>query len=127
LDSIYYYENLDYQPRVRYTDPERPGMPAILYERPDEVEVAAPASPVARTLVLADNCYPGWRAQIGNTPATIRQTSDGFREVRVPAAKSPAYLVFIYRPVMVLLGMYVTLATVGLLTARAGIRLSGLR
>jgi len=132
VDNIYYYRNLDYQPRVRFVDarngevadPKVTGTPIIIEERPDILNVEIPPSLVARTLVVADNCYPGWRALLDSEQTPILETSDGFRKVRVPATMDTTTLSFVYRPMVFLLGLFVTLTTLFMLMMRIGTTLA---
>ena len=75
-----------------------------------ETESAAPA-----LLVVSDSHYPGWRAHIYETPATIVRTDYAFRGIAVPAGRQVVTLR--YEPGSFRVGLYLSLLTVSLLSA----------
>jgi hypothetical protein len=62
----------------------RPSIAKVESLRPGRVELVT-ASPVDGVLVLHDNYYPGWTAEVDGVPAPIRRSQRLFREVAVPA------------------------------------------
>jgi hypothetical protein len=77
-----------------------------------ETESAAPA-----LLVLSDSYYPGWRAWVYETPATIVRANYAFRGIAVPAGRQRVTLR--YEPTSFRLGLYISLLAVSLLSAWA--------
>lgn len=72
-------------------------------------------------LVLADQYFPGWSAEVNGSEAEIVRANVTFRAVEVPSGDSE--VVFIYRPLSVRLGALIsllTMATMVVLWRRAG-------
>jgi len=68
-----------------------------------EVQAERPSS-----LILNEQYYPLWEAEVDGQPAPVVRTDDGFRRVKVPAGKSN--VVFQYNSCDVRLGSYISLA-----------------
>jgi uncharacterized membrane protein YfhO len=69
---------------------------------------AAPA-----ILVLSENHYPGWRAYVDGQSIDVMRVDYNLRGVAVPAG---SHLVkFVYQPKSVLVGLAISLLTLGLL------------
>ncbi|MDR3710232.1 MAG: hypothetical protein P4L33_18200 [Capsulimonadaceae bacterium] len=127
-DSIYYYKNLRFEPRVRFVNARTERLvaypqsaePAIARERPNLLVVSIPPSNKARTLMISDSFFPGWHAKMRGKPVQIVDTFDGFRKLRIPATRIRSSVVLTYRPVVILLGIYLMLAGVALLTMTLG-------
>jgi hypothetical protein len=86
----------------------------------DEAErvVARVRAPQAGFLFLADQYFPGWRAEVNGVEHEILQADHAFRAVEVPSGEST--VVFTYRPRSVWIGAVVSLFTmVGLVIATA--------
>jgi hypothetical protein len=81
---------------------------------PDRVEVAIPPVDRPQLLTLADTDMPGWQATIDAVPIKITRTPNGLRQVALPPSALPRSLTFTYSPATCLLGLYLTLATLGL-------------
>jgi hypothetical protein len=94
--------------------PEGPlqGDAQVLEYEPDLVSVRTTADRPA-LLVLADNFYEGWRAEIDGEPAEIVRTNHTFRGVVVPQGEHTVR--FVFRPDDLYTGMYVTLLGFALL------------
>jgi len=73
----------------------------IVVDRPERVEVETHVD-AAGLLVLTDTYYPGWRATVDGTPATIVRSDHAFRGVRVEPGDH--HVVFTYAPRTVVLG-----------------------
>jgi hypothetical protein len=73
-------------------------------------------------LVLTDRYYPGWTATLDGRPADIHRANGFFRAVAVPAGTHE--VVFRYRPRPVVLGMWISAAS---LLVCAGVILVGRR
>lgn len=84
---------------------------------PDRVVVRTRADREA-LLVLADNHYDGWVAEVEGRPAPIATVNHTMRGVVVPAGE--ATVTFRYEPADLRTGLYLTLAGFGLLLAYAG-------
>jgi uncharacterized membrane protein YfhO len=76
------------------------------------VEVEMPA---AGWLILTDNYYPGWHAQVNNKSAEIRRANLFARAVRVPAGKSR--VVFTYKPASFWIGAVISAIAIALVGA----------
>ncbi|MBV9772472.1 MAG: YfhO family protein, partial [Gemmatimonadetes bacterium] len=81
---------------------------------PDRVAVTTRASRQA-LLVLADNYYEAWTAEVDGRPAPVLRTDHTFRGVVVPAGEHR--VVFAFHPAAVYTGMWIYLAGMGLLLA----------
>ena len=78
-------------------------------DTPDRVVVAAsPRRPAL--LILADTRHPGWRATVDGRPVPLLSADGCLRAVSLPEP-GPHQVVFDYRPVTFLLGLYLTLLT----------------
>ena len=66
-------------------------------------------------LVVADTWYPGWRATVDDVPTELLRANHAFRAVRLEAGEHQVEMV--YRPVSVLAGGAISLATLTLLVA----------
>jgi hypothetical protein len=84
-----------------------------LYE-PDRVVVRTNTNREA-LLVLADNMYDGWTAQVSGRDAEVFRTNHTFRGVVVPAGEHQVE--FSFRPTDLYLGLYIYLAGFTLLAA----------
>jgi hypothetical protein len=67
--------------------PASTGVARVVADAPDQVEVEVNASGPG-WLVLLDNWYPGWRAEINGVPAAVRRADYAFRGVYVPGGVS---------------------------------------
>ena len=68
--------------------PESPGKATIHFDEYEPTRVAISVkTPTATFIVLSDAYYPGWRAQIDSTPATLYETDIAFRGMVVPAGR----------------------------------------
>lgn len=92
--------------------PEAPleGGAEVVEHAPDRVVVRTRADRAA-LLVLADNYYEGWVAEVDGRPAEIVPANNAFRGVVVPAGEHT--VTFVYDPGDLYTGFYVT--TAGLL------------
>jgi hypothetical protein len=100
-------------------DPDATGSAAIVGDDPERVVVRVEAT-VPGFLFLADQDFPGWRAQVNGVPRPILRADYTFRAVEVPAG--PSDVVFTYSPWSVRLGAIISLATVAALVPLAGRR-----
>jgi len=75
------------------------------------IRVGAPSPGIA---VLADTFDPGWKATLDGMLCPILRANGVFRGVATPAGIHE--IVFEYRPVSFLVGMWVSLASLALLT-----------
>lgn len=93
-----------------------PAFASIIAETPDRVTVSV-RSNVPCLLVLADTMHPGWQAAVDNHPARI-YSADGFlRAVALPMPGAHRVM-FTYHPTAVLLGVYLSLLTWGIVIAQ---------
>lgn len=88
------------------------GEARVVLHEPDRVVVEATASRDA-LLVLADNYFEGWRAEVDGRPAEVVPANHAFRGVVVPAGEHRVE--FVFRPDDLYTGLYVTLAGFALL------------
>jgi hypothetical protein len=65
----------------------------ITRDEPDLLEIAATADADAY-LVIADNYYPGWRAEVDGQPAPVERANYAFRAVPLPPGSHTVRLVF---------------------------------
>src|SRR5690606_7695457 len=86
----------------------------VVEHEPDRVVVRTRANRAA-LLVLADNHYEGWRAEIDGEPAEIVLTNNTFRGVVVPEGEHTVR--FEFAPGDLVTGLYVTGAVALLLAA----------
>ena len=93
----------------------------ILKDAPDDVVVIAELEKPG-WLVLLDNYFPGWKAEVDGAPARILRADYAFRAVALPAGSHR--VVFRYRPESFSWGIGVSLAA---LAAAVIIALTGLR
>jgi hypothetical protein len=77
---------------------------------PNRVEVKT-ASGVPAVLILSANHYPGWRAYVDGQATETLRVNYNLRGVVLPAGQHTVE--FVYRPKSVLIGMVITLATIG--------------
>jgi hypothetical protein len=82
-----------------------PGRAEIAGRTPNRVEVATD-SLTPSLLVLADNYYPGWRAEVDGHAARIMRVNYNQRGVALPAGKH--FVTFSYQPASVLTGLLVS-------------------
>jgi hypothetical protein len=88
------------------------GAAEVVVHEPDRVIVRVAAEREA-LLVLADNYYAGWRAEVNGTEVEVIPANHTFRGVVVPAGESTVE--FTFRPPTLWTGFYVSLATLLLL------------
>jgi hypothetical protein len=102
--------------------PEGPleGEARMLLHEPDRVVIHTNASRSA-LLVLADNFYDGWRAEISGQPAEVLVVNHTFRGVVVPAGEHTVQ--FSFEPASLYTGLWITVACFGLLIGIAGFQL----
>ena len=86
-------------------EPPRPGMVEVTRLEPNRVAITV-ESFAPGLLVLADNYYPGWRADVDGRQATIHRVNFNQRAVAVPVGK---HLVnFVYAPRSLLFGLFLS-------------------
>ncbi|HET7234624.1 MAG TPA: YfhO family protein [Longimicrobium sp.] len=90
------------------------GTAAVTRYEADRVDVATQASGAA-LLVLADNFYKDWKAEVDGRPAEIYRTNHTFRGVVVPAGRHN--VTFTFEPAGLRTGFTIYLLTLGLLAA----------
>ena len=106
---IYLSRNSHWRPRVHLAS--APTVPvAISADEPDRVTLS-PVISGDDTLILADTHAAGWTAAIDGVPTQIETTNGSLRSVRL-LGSGPHHVVFAYRPVLFLLGLYLSLLTV---------------
>ena len=76
---------------------EAHGTAKIAREDSDEVVVDV-RSDGPGWLLLLDNWYPGWRAEINSAPAAVRRADYTFRAVAVPAGRSTVRFTYVSLP-----------------------------
>jgi hypothetical protein len=82
-----------------------PGRAEITGRTPNRIQVATDSF-TPSLLVLADNYYPGWRAEVDGRPARIMRVNYNQRGVALPAGKH--LVMFSYQPASVLIGLLVS-------------------
>ena len=72
-------------------------------------------TPVAATLTLADQWYPGWQAQVDSRQVPLLHSGDQgiFRAVNVPAGTHT--VTFLYEPASYRIGLYLALLSLAVL------------
>lgn len=88
------------------------GQARVAEYTPDRIVIDATASRPA-LLVLADNFYPGWAAQVNGRSADVLRVNHTFRGVVVPAGSSRVTLTFAPRDLYT--GLYISLAAAAVL------------
>ncbi len=108
-----------YEP-LEHPLPESPlsGSAEVIQHRPDEVVVTTNANQAA-FLVLADNYYEGWIAEIDGAEVPILRANHTFRGVRVPAGEHR--VVFRFEPGDLYLGLKISGVVFLLLILAGGI------
>jgi hypothetical protein len=101
-------------PGVGLSSGLRPGYSAarITLDTPDQVVIQANNNAGRPYLLLADTLSPGWTATVDGQFVPIIRDAGFLRAVALPNP-GPHTVVFRYRPVMFLLGLYLTMLTVG--------------
>jgi hypothetical protein len=89
---------------IRVGDGPLDGHAEIVSYEPDRVVVRTRANRAA-LLVLADNMYEGWQAQIGGQSAEVLRTNHTFRGVVVPAGEQTVE--FLFRPQPLYVGFWI--------------------
>ncbi|HEX5747723.1 MAG TPA: YfhO family protein [Archangium sp.] len=92
--------------------PGEPGQVRIVHYAPESVELEVDAR-VPAALVLNDAFYDGWSATLDGQPTPILPANLAVRGVRVPAGSHRVS--FTYRTPRLMLGAFISLATLGLL------------
>jgi len=82
-----------------------PGRAEITGLTPNRIQVATDSF-TPSLLVLADNYYPGWRAEVDGRPARIIRVNYNQRGVALSAGKH--FVMFSYQPASVLIGLLVS-------------------
>jgi len=93
------------------------GTCSIITDRLNDVEIEV-NTPRPGMLVLNDSWDAGWKARIDGIEQPVLQANYAFRGVVVPAGNHR--VTFLYRPRLLLIGIYISVATM-LLLATAGI------
>jgi hypothetical protein len=96
-----------------------PGRAEITRSEPNRVDVAT-SSPTPSLLVLADNYYPGWRAEVDGHGVAIMRVNYNQRGVALPGGIHR--VTFSYQPRSVLLGILVSGMTLLLLVVWMNVR-----
>ncbi len=112
----------------RVSFPSAPGTPlpaTITQDDPDRVAVAAQTTGPT-VLVLADALHPGWRVAVNGRPAPLLTAYYCLRAVPLPRA-GRCRVVFTDRPTSFVLGLYVTLLTVGMFCGSSAFALTSRR
>ncbi len=93
-------------------DKPPPGRAEITGRTPNRVQVATDSF-TPSLLVLADNYYPGWRAEVDGRAARLMRVNYNQRGVALPAGRH--VVAFSYQPASVLIGLLVSGLSVMLL------------
>jgi hypothetical protein len=88
------------------------GSADVTRNEPNRVAVKT-ASVAPSILVLSENHYPGWRAYVDGKSVEVMRVNYNLRGVAVPAGNH--VVEFVYRPKSVLVGLIISLLTLGLL------------
>ena len=103
--------------------PEMAAPVTVVRRNYDVVVLRATGTGGARSLVVAGEvAYPGWRVMIDGQPAELRSVG-GYIGVELPLSTREHTVLFVYRPRIVVIGLWVTLLTalacaLGLLTVQ---------
>jgi hypothetical protein len=87
------------------TQADANGEVTIVEDRAEELTLRVRSSGEG-FLSLTDQFYPGWQAFVNEAPAAILRANYAFRAVRVPSGESTVR--FLYRPLSVYLGLWVS-------------------
>jgi hypothetical protein len=90
------------------TEKSQPRRVEITRRTPNRVDVSTDAL-TPSLLVLGDNYYPGWRAEVDGRVARIMRVNYNQRGVALPAGKH--LVTFSYRPTSVIIGLVVSAVT----------------
>lgn len=134
-DDFVVFENRRALPHARWLDPPttRPGDQGVRSIRwinygTNSLALEA-ATDRPATLLLADPCFPDWRATIDDMPAEVTRAEGIFRAIRVPAGQHTIRMH--YDPASVRKGLFISLAGLGILIiwiiARAIVRITPAR
>ncbi|MGQ9732537.1 MAG: hypothetical protein ACUVX8_14845 [Candidatus Zipacnadales bacterium] len=110
--GVIVYENRNVLPRARLRTPEGAILGAELEPTNDPSRVICRLdSWTAGDFVLADTCYPGWRAYVDRRPARLELEAPAFRKVLTPEGAERVEMVYV--PASFVAGMFVSLLALG--------------
>lgn len=95
---------------------------SIILDSPNRVDVSADLSKPG-WLVLLDNYFPGWEAEVDGKPAKILRANFAFRAVALPAGIHR--VVFRYRPASFTVGLLITCLALSGCVGFAVVRVAG--
>jgi hypothetical protein len=101
-----------------------PGNAEMTRHEPNRIEVKT-ESPAPAILVLSENHYPGWQANVDGQSVEVMRVNYNQRGVALPAGNH--LVTFVYRPKSVLIGLVVSLLTLAALLWRSRMGIFGVR
>jgi Bacterial membrane protein YfhO len=93
------------------------GRVEFVLRHPNRVELRT-TSDAPSILVLGDNHYPGWEAEVDGRAARVLRVNYNLRGVELPAGEHA--VCFTYRPRSLVVGLFVSLLTLAALALWAG-------
>lgn len=111
FESVYIYQNLDFQSRVRLL--ENDDQVSITNYSPNAITIKFPPRNFSRELVISQSYYPGWIFLEKGQKFPVPKHDDVFQKVKIPPLAQEVTLK--YAPTSYQLGKTITLATIVLL------------
>lgn len=105
--EIYLYKNLKYRPRTYFQDSSEAN---ITKYDPNNIEINFASSTAQRNLIISDNYYPGWVANIDHQKYPVEKYESVFRKITVPPNAKKLELK--YQPESYAIGKTLTFGTV---------------
>ncbi|MEA3492919.1 MAG: YfhO family protein [Candidatus Margulisiibacteriota bacterium] len=110
--NVYLYENLAVKPRAYMES----GRGEIVQYTPNEVVIVADAGK-NELLFLSDRYYPGWKAFVDGEEVKIFRANNFFRSIKLEPGEHKVR--FVYDPLSLKIGFFITLSTILLLFSAA--------
>lgn len=108
FDQVYIYQNQDFQKRFRFENST--GQINIEKITPNYVDLTFEKLNSPQNLIISQNYYPGWYAQIDGAKYEVEKYNDVFQIVPVPSGAGKVQIR--YEPRTLLAGKTITFATI---------------
>jgi len=111
FENIYVYKNVNFQKRIMFLDSE--DKIYVVTYKSNSMSLAFPKSENQRTIVIAENYFPGWYAYIDNNKYQVKKYQDVFQQILIPPQVD--HVDIKYLPDSFLFGKTITLSSITLL------------